>query len=187
MEALPMPADAPRARPRAGRRPFLATALFSGAIFLAWTGSTAQNTSTPPSAAATARGDCISRGQPEARDLYGNWVVQWHADGAGRSLEVPATELLRLSANPSFPESLAGTLRRGEQRLQLSGDLEDGQLELEESLDGKSIHATWTAQLGSSDCLREIQGRWQLDEAVAAQAGQARSRRFTLRRAASGW
>lgn len=41
-----------------------------------------------------------------------------------------------------------------------SGDVDDGQLTLEESLNGTNISATWIGQVVEGSCGKEIRGTW---------------------------
>lgn len=116
-------------------------------------------------------------------DLHGSWQVTWEAGP-------PATEWLRLRPNPEFADSVIGETQRGGTRLQLAGDIDDDQLTLEESGDGKTITATWVAPLAQTAtppaCTLALQGLWTRDPGAAEVPGQPRERRFTLRKA-QGW
>lgn len=113
-----------------------------------------------------------------AERLHGTWRV-----------ELPALGLhgeLLLRRHPEFSASLRGELDYGGQRAIASGDLEGGELNLDESRDGKSLHAFWTGHLVPSACGREIRGTWQTVPRPG-QPGQESA--FVLRRQAdrTGW
>lgn len=112
---------------------------------------------------------------PEARDLPPQALVGlWRAafeDGT------PAGSLL-LEPHPEHAGSLAGALNRDGVRAQVAADLEDGELTLEESADGRRISATWLGMVVEGSCGREIRGQWQPREGAA--------RPFVMRRA-GGW
>lgn len=116
------------------------------------------------------------------QQAYGDWRVTWQDGGA--------TEVIRFGLNPEFPDSLSGELKRGREKLHLAGDLEDGQLTLEESPDGKSISATWVGTVVAGSCGKAMEGVWTCDESVAeksaATGGDSGVRKFVLRRVL-GW
>lgn len=136
-----------------------------------------------PVPAAVAAGACPSPQTLTPAQLHGEWQVAWEAsaDQRGASLR----ETLRFGPNPNHTDSLSGELLRGSARIQLAGDLEDGQLSLEESADGKTISASWLGQVQPGSCGREIRGWWTADAALSLPAGQPRRRAFVLRRQAS--
>ena len=106
-----------------------------------------------------------------ARQLYGTWSVELPGLDAGGTL------LLR--QHPEFSASLRGEFDVAGQHSIASGDLEDGELNLDESRDGKSLFAFWTGQLVPAACGREIRGTWQ----QLPRAGEpARESTFVLRR-----
>lgn len=114
----------------------------------------------------------------DARRLYGSWEVELPELGQrGR---------LRLRQHPDFSESLRGEFHYGGQDSIASGDIEGGELNLDESQDGKSLHAFWTGQLVPAACGREIRGTWQR---LAREGVPAAESTFVLRRAnlGHGW
>lgn len=110
-----------------------------------------------------------------ASRLYGQWSVE--LPGLGQS----GTLLLR--QHPEFGASLRGEFELGGQHSIASGDLEEGELNLDESRDGKSLHAFWSGQLVVARCGQEIRGLWQQ---VPDARGQAAESPFVLRRLPSG-
>ena len=121
--------------------------------------------------------------------LHGRWLLEWTASSstATGSRTTPASESLRLGPNPEFADSLVGELQRGGTQVQLAGDLEDGELTVEESADGKTISASWTATVSGNPCNPIIQGTWTRDPAASPPTGQAEQRPFRLRRPAPAW
>lgn len=106
-----------------------------------------------------------------ARQLYGSWEVELTDLGLrGR---------LALRQHPEFSESLRGDFDYGGHRSIASGDIEDAEVNLDESRDGKSLHAFWTGQLVPAACGHEIRGNWQQ---LARPGEAARESRFVLRR-----
>ncbi|MGH6625358.1 MAG: hypothetical protein ACRECD_02245 [Burkholderiaceae bacterium] len=108
-------------------------------------------------------------------------VSHWHLYGLWRAefegLSQDAT--LLLEKHPELAESVRGTLRRDGSQALLAGDVDQGELNLDESLDGLSISATWTGQVVDNSCGKEIRGTWQ-------HAADSATRRFVLRRQ-PGW
>ena len=115
---------------------------------------------------------CPDLAQWGARQLYGHWELELSALGQHGAL------LLR--QHPEFSESLRGEFSYGGHTSIASGDLDEGELNLDESRDGKSLFAFWTGQLVPARCGREIRGTWQ----QLPQPGQpALESPFVLRRA----
>jgi hypothetical protein len=131
---------------------------------------------------ATPKSPCPAPTTLTQQQAYGDWRVTWQDGGA--------TEVIRFGLNPEFPDSLSGELKRGREKLQLAGDLEDGQLTLEESPDGKSMSATWVGTVVAGSCGKAIDGVWTRDESVveksAATGGDSGVRKFVLKRVL-GW
>ena len=108
---------------------------------------------------------------PQAGD-----VMQPHLLGTWRAeVEGLAPATLRLEKHPEYAESLSGRLERADRSSQVAGDVEDGELTLEESADGVHIAATWLGDVVEGSCGREIRGTWTLD-------GQQTGRPFVLRK-----
>ncbi|WP_241659310.1 hypothetical protein [Extensimonas vulgaris] len=84
---------------------------------------------------------------------------RWRAELPGRSAPV----LLQLTPHPELRESVHGTLQRDGTTVLLSGDVDQGQLTLEESTDGKHISANWLGTVQEGSCGKEIRGTWNSD------------------------
>jgi hypothetical protein len=113
-----------------------------------------------------------------APQLYGAWEVELTQLGQrGRLL---------LRQHPEFRESLRGEFSYGGQASIASGDVEGGEVNLDESRDGKSLHAFWSGHLVPGACGREIRGAWQQ---LAREGVPAAESSFILRRGAApgGW
>lgn len=108
-----------------------------------------------------------------AAHLYGSWLLELPQAGQRGTLT--------LRQHPEFSGSLRGEFYYGGQRSIASGDVEEGEFNLDESRDGKTLHAFWSGQLVPAACGAEIRGAWQ----PLAQPGQpARAEsEFILRRA----
>ncbi len=103
--------------------------------------------------------------------LYGLWRAEFEGLSQGATL--------LLEKHPELTESVRGTLRRDGAEALLAGDVDQGELNLDESLDGLSISATWTGQVVESSCGKEIRGTWQ-------RAADSTTGRFVLRKQ-PGW
>ncbi len=100
-------------------------------------------------------GPCPAAADTSQAQLLGHW----RAELQGRSAPV----LLQLTPHPELRESVHGTLQRDGTTVQLSGDVDQGQLTLEESTDGKHISANWLGTVQENSCGQEIRGTWNSD------------------------
>lgn len=115
--------------------------------------------------------DCADVRTLRAGQLYGTWELELTA--------LNQRGQLTLRQHPEFSESLRGEFRFGDQRSIASGDVEAGEFNLDESLDGKSLHAFWSGKLTPTACGAEIRGTWQ----TLAQPGKpSQESPFVLRR-----
>jgi len=93
---------------------------------------------------------------PAAADVsQADLVGSLQAAIAGR----PAVRL-QLARHPEFAETVRGQLEREGQRVELAGDVDGGDLTLEESANGRNISATWLGEVVEGSCGREIRGTW---------------------------
>ena len=102
----------------------------------------------------------------------------WHTDLPGHG----GVTVLRLGQHPELAGSVRGTLERAGQTAQVVGDVHQGELTLEESLDGKRISATWLGDVVEGQCGKEIRGQW--SENAAADDALEVSVPFVLRKQA---
>jgi hypothetical protein len=95
---------------------------------------------------------CPDVRQLKAEQLYGEWTLELpEANQRGR---------MRLSRHPEFSESLRGHVQHGPVNAIASGDVSEGQFDLDESSDGKRLTSTWSGQLPAAACGDEIRGQW---------------------------
>jgi hypothetical protein len=87
-------------------------------------------------------------------DLLGDWRAQ--IDGQ------PPT-IVHLARHPESTGTARGWLDRDGQRIELAGDVDEGELTLEESRDGKRISAVWLGDVVEGSCGREIRGTWKAE------------------------
>ena len=88
----------------------------------------------------------------EQRHLLG----VWHADLPGQG----GATVLHLGPHPQLSGSVRGTLERAGRTAQVTGDVHEGVLTLEESTDGRRISATWLGDVVPGRCGQEISGVW---------------------------
>eukprot|EP01034_Spumella_vulgaris_P001297 gene1297-1710_t len=113
--------------------PLLAVAFVLIAISAYPTSASSQND--PKSTAA-----CPSAADMDHQHLQGRWLAQLQ----GASPDAPgATATLQLGPHPELAQSVRGTV---------SGDVDGGDLTLEESINGTNISATWTGQVVDGSC-----------------------------------
>ncbi|MGC3986307.1 MAG: hypothetical protein QM777_17210 [Pseudorhodoferax sp.] len=127
--------------------------------------------------AAFAAGDlpaCPAPHEMRALNLYGSWRAQWQ----GGDGDAPGATL-QLERHPELGDSVRGRVERDGITALLAGDVDDGDLTLEESRDGKRISATWIGRVDADSCGKLIRGTW-------TDADTEARREFVLRRA-SGW
>jgi hypothetical protein len=86
--------------------------------------------------------------------LAGTW--QSAVDG------LPAATL-QLAPHPEYAGTVRGHLERDGARIEVAGDLDDGELTLEESANGRNISATWLGEVVDGTCGREIRGTWKAE------------------------
>jgi hypothetical protein len=109
--------------------------------------------------ATAAAQDCPAPAEVRVQHVLG----LWHAEVEG---ERAAT--LLFEKHPDYTDSVSGAINRNGDKGVLSGELEDGDFNMEESADGKHIFATWLGEFTEGSCGREIRGTWQRDGAPLA-------------------
>jgi hypothetical protein len=90
---------------------------------------------------------------------------RWHAELAATTPDAqppqpPTLAVLQLGPHPELAHSVRGTVQRNGTTAQVSGDVDDGDLTLEESINGTNISATWTGRVVEGSCGKEILGTW---------------------------
>lgn len=119
--------------------------------------------------AATAQVACPSDAQAlPLVALFGAWEAR--IDG------VPGVAAVRLARHPEYAGVRGSITREGGARAELAGDIDDeGLLTIDESLDGRSISATWSGALQPGSCGTVFEGTWR-------RAGDEGAARFVLRK-----
>jgi hypothetical protein len=111
--------------------------------------------------------DCPAPDEVAQAQLLGTW--QARIEGVASPLT------LTLVKHPEFAGTVRGQLERGGQRIELAGDVDNGDFTLEESANGRNITATWLGEVVEGSCGREIRGTWKSEG-----AGEART--FVLKK-----
>lgn len=156
---------------------FALALIVAGALSACATGQNGSKDAAP-APAAEVNPACPDLARWQARQLYGRWRVELPALGQAGTLV--------LRQHPEFAASLRGEFDIAGVHSIASGDVEEGDFNLDESRDGKSLSAFWTGRLDVASCGREIRGTLQrLDR--PGQKGLDTP--FVLRRmrASSGW
>ena len=117
--------------------------------------------------AAPAPGACVQADQVAHHDLLGLWRAEF--EGLARG----ATVLLE--QHPELAGSVRGAVNRDGERALLAGDIEGGEVTLEESANGTNISAVWLGDVVEGSCGREIRGGWRAE-------GSERTIQFVLRK-----
>jgi hypothetical protein len=110
---------------------------------------------------------CPKADEVAQKDLLGRWRAEFEG--------LPQGATLVLQKHPEFAETLLGTVDRNGRRAQLAGDVGDGELTLEESVNGTNISAVWLGDVVEGSCGREIRGAWKAE-------GNPRQYQFILRK-----
>lgn len=111
---------------------------------------------------------CPAAGEMNHHHLQGRWRAELQASAeaspptqVGQDQPQPPTAtVLQLGPHPDLAHSVRGTVQRGASTALVSGDVDDGELTLEESINGTNISATWTGRVVDGSCGKEIRGTW---------------------------
>lgn len=102
---------------------------------------------------------CPSADDITPQHLYGLWQLRLWPEGGSEERPVSSGALL-FNPHPEYPGSVRGELRRSatghDLSAQVSGDVTDGEFNLDESDDGVNMSAVWTGE--PQDCARSIRG-----------------------------
>lgn len=98
------------------------------------------------------KNDCPIAADMAQRHLLGQWQAAIEGQPGG---------LLQLGPHPELTESVRGSVQRGGIKAQVAGDVDEGTVTLEESVNGTNISATWLGQAVEGSCGLEIRGTLQ--------------------------
>lgn len=150
-------------------KPFIALILIAGSAFHISASAQKHPNSAAASPAAAVALDatraCPSATAMEQPHLLGVWHAQLPAvpavPGTPAVPGQPASHaVLYLHQHPELAGSVRGTVQRGGSTAQVTGDVHQGELTLEESTDGVRISATWLGDVVENSCGKEIHGIW---------------------------
>ena len=146
------------------RHSFFCLALLSGAI------ASAQ---TPPATAQPAA--CDTSGDIAPAQLYGLWqLMLWPQDGRSNEATPTSTGALLFERHPEYPGSVRGSLKLSsagnDLQALVSGDVTQGEFNLDESADGVNMDAVWEGNVVPGGCGQELRGVRRSAEGRAAPA-----------------
>jgi hypothetical protein len=102
---------------------------------------------------------CLQPWEITPPQLYGLWQISLWPEGGNESAPV-STGALLFERHPEYPGSVRGNLKRStagnDQQALVSGDVLDGEFNLDESADGVNMDAVWVGQ--PQDCGQAIRG-----------------------------
>lgn len=119
------------------------------------TSARAQNNPEPAAPTTPSASACPTALEMDQQHLLG----VWRAELAGAAAPGDAM-LLRLGHHPELAGSVRGSVQRSATTSQITGDVHQGELALEESNDGQRISATWIGDVVDGRCGQEIRGTW---------------------------
>ncbi len=112
-----------------------------------------------PGAGAQTAAPCPGPEDMEAVHLYGLWQIRLWPEG-GSEVSPHSRGVLLLEKHPDYAGSVRGELRRTvdgrDLSARVSGDVHEGEFQLDESADGVTMSAVWTGV--PEDCGRSIRG-----------------------------
>lgn len=134
---------------KAGPHQRLATAALALAISLSATAQTPSVGCTPPADMAPTQ-------------LYGLWQLVLWPQTSGSEAAPASTGALLFERHPEYPGSVRGSLKRStpgnDQQALVSGDVTNGEFNLDESADGVNMDAVWEGNVMASGCGQELRG-----------------------------
>jgi hypothetical protein len=130
-------------------------------VCLALLGSTLVAAQTPPAAAQTVA--CDPSGDMAPAQLYGLWqLALWPQDGRSTEATPASTGALLFERHPEYPGSVRGSLKRSssgnDRQALVSGDVTQGEFNLDESADGVNMDAVWEGNVVPNGCGQELRG-----------------------------
>lgn len=112
----------------------------------------------------------------QVEHLYGLWRAEFRDPATAR---VIGTATLLFERHAEFAQSVSGASTRDGVQTRVSGDVEAGSFNLDESVDGVNISATWSGTVVPQTCGKEIRGTW-------IEVSTQTTREFVLRKL-PGW
>lgn len=142
--------------------------------------ASAQPASAPPSA-------CTQPADMAPSQLYGLWqLTLWPQEG-GSEAAPASTGALLFERHPEYPGSVRGNLKRStagnDRQALVSGDVTDGEFNLDESADGVNMDAVWEGNVTPASCAQELRG---IRRPAQGRTGEGPVMNFVLKKA-PGW
>ncbi|QIL83207.1 hypothetical protein G7047_27150 [Diaphorobacter sp. HDW4A] len=109
---------------------------------------------------------CPTAQQMEQPELLGRWNVQMDGEAGPITIE--------LGPHPEWDGTVKGSVQRPAFQSIIVGDVNQGELTMEESRDGKSVSGNWYGSVAEGSCARIIRGEWA--------GSDDRSLKFTMRK-----
>lgn len=115
-----------------------------------------------PASAQTPAVVCTASADMAPAQLYGLWqLVLWPQTG-GSEAAPASTGALLFERHPEYPGSVRGNLKRttpgNDRQALVSGDVTNGEFNLDESADGVTMDAVWEGNVTASGCGQELRG-----------------------------
>jgi hypothetical protein len=128
-------------------------------VVLALLGHAPAFSQTPAAAPAVA---CAQPGDMAPNQLYGLWqLVLWPQVG-GSEAAPTSTGAVLFERHPEYPGSARGTVKRStagnDRQAVVSGDVANGEFNLDESADGVNMDAVWEGEVTPTGCGQELRG-----------------------------
>ena len=104
------------------------------------------------------RPNCPTAAQMEQPELLGRWSVEM-----SNAAEMPSQRgpiIIDLRPHPEWDGTVKGQVHRPGYSAIIVGDVNKGELTMEESRDGKSVSGNWAGTVVENSCAREIRGEW---------------------------
>jgi len=106
---------------------------------------------------------CDPSGDMAPAQLYGLWqLVLWPQDGRGTEASPASTGAVLFERHPEYPGSVRGSLKRStagnDRQALVSGDVTQGEFNLDESADGVNMDAVWEGNVVPGGCGQELRG-----------------------------
>lgn len=113
-------------------------------------------------AAATPTVNCAQPGDMAPSQLYGLWqLVLWPQVG-GSETAPASTGAVLFERHPDYPGSVRGSVKRStagnDRQAVVSGDVANGEFNLDESADGVTMDAVWEGDVTPTGCGQELRG-----------------------------
>ncbi len=138
----------------------MSRSLLSSLAVLALLGHAPAFSQTP--AAATPPVACAEAGDMAPGQLYGLWQLALWPQAGGSETAPVSTGAVLFERHPEYPGSVRGSLKRStagnDRQAVVSGDVANGEFNLDESADGVNMDAVWEGDVTPSGCGQELRG-----------------------------